>query len=160
LIRLKESLGVSICPDLVSIETLDLNIVKQFVSTVKKISIFSKSLSLFRLDINVQTQKYRLRSRNRSRPGNFVIYWQFISISIKKLVDFCIFLVEISQFVKTFCHFHTQNVSKMSRFLDKSRFVSTNLDNLDDLDKNLDKTKSQLKSLDFKNLHREKKSLS
>ena len=45
----------------------------------------------------------------------------------------------------------------MSRFLDKSQFVLTNVDNLDDLDKNLDKTKSQLKSLDFKNLDRDKK---
>jgi hypothetical protein len=41
----------------------------------------------------------------------------------------------------------------MSRSLDKSRKVSTNLKNLDSL--NL--AKSRLKSLDFKNLDREKK---
>ncbi len=42
----------------------------------------------------------------------------------------------------------------MSRYLDKSRFV---LICLDDLDKYLDEDKSRLKSLDFKNLDREKK---
>jgi hypothetical protein len=108
------SLGVSICLDVVSIESLNLDIVKQFVSTVEKMSTFSKRLS-------------RSRSRNSSRPGNFIISRQFVSISMEKWVDFCIFLVEISQFVETFHHFHTQNVSIMSRFLDKSRsqFVST-----------------------------------
>ncbi len=107
-------MGVSICLDVVSIESLNLNIVKQFVSTVKKMSKFSKSL-------------LRLRSRNSSRPGNFVISQQFVSISMEKWVDFCIFLNEISQLVKTFHHFHTQNVSIMLRYLNKSRsrFVST-----------------------------------
>ena len=42
----------------------------------------------------------------------------------------------------------------MSRYLDKSRFVSICLD---DLDKYLDEDKSWPKNLDFKNLDREKK---
>jgi hypothetical protein len=37
------SLGVSICLDVVSIETLDLDVVKELVSTVEKISTASKS---------------------------------------------------------------------------------------------------------------------
>jgi hypothetical protein len=48
----------------------------------------------------------------------------------------------------------------MSRFLDKSqksRRVSTISTRLDNLDKNLDASKSQLKNLDFKNLDWEKK---
>ena len=36
-------LGVSICLDVVSIETLDLDVVKELVSTVEKISTASKS---------------------------------------------------------------------------------------------------------------------
>ncbi len=53
-----------------------------------------------------------------------------------------------------------QKVLIMSRYLDKSpksRQISTNLNNLDRLDENLDAAKSRLKSLDFKNLDREKK---
>ncbi len=76
------------------------------------------------------------------------------------------FLVKISQSVKTFHHFQTQKVSIMSRFLDKSCWVLTNLDqswcvstNLDNLNKNLDTSKSWLKSLDWKNLNQEKKFL-
>ncbi len=49
------TLGVSIC--------LDLHTVKKLVSTVKKILTLSKSWSQFSLDINVQTQKSRLKSR-------------------------------------------------------------------------------------------------
>ncbi len=44
-IELSVSLGVLICLNCVSIETLDLDIVKKFVSTLKKILTFSKSLS-------------------------------------------------------------------------------------------------------------------
>ena len=47
----------------------------------------------------------------------------------------------------------------MSRYLDKSRKVSTNLENLDDLDKYLDEDKSQPKNLDFKNLDRDLKKI-
>jgi hypothetical protein len=46
----------------------------------------------------------------------------------------------------------------MSRYLDKSQKVMTNLDNLknlDSLDEILNTTKSRLKSLDFKNLNQE-----
>jgi hypothetical protein len=86
---------------------------------------------------------------------------------------FLYFLVEISQSVETFYHFQTQKATTMSRFLDKSRLrLDKNLDylekawlsrfisivsiSLDDLDKNLDASKSRLKNLDFKNLDREK----
>ena len=50
----------------------------------------------------------------------------------------------------------SKKLSKMSRNLDKSRFVSIVSISLDDLDKNLDTAKSRLKSLDFKNLDRDK----
>jgi hypothetical protein len=46
---------------------------------------------------------------------------------------------------------------EISKFLDKSRFVSTISICLDDLDKYLDEDKSRPKNLDFKNLDREKK---
>ncbi len=45
----------------------------------------------------------------------------------------------------------------MSRYLDKSQKVTTNLKNLDSLDENLDAAKSQLKSLDFKISTKKKK---
>jgi hypothetical protein len=54
----------------------------------------------------------------------------------------------------------------MSRFLDKSQLsldasqqIWTILTRLDNLDKNLNASKSRLKSLNFKNLDREKKKL-
>ena len=74
---------------------------------------------------------------------------QNISIETKK-----------SRFISTKSRF----ISKKSRFLtnisiclDWSRFVSIVSISLDDLDKNLDTSLSRLKSLDFKNLDREKK---
>ena len=69
------------------------------------------------------------------------------------------FSIEISQFVEIF----EPEVSKKSwKSLDyveksqKSRFVSTILICLDDLDKYLDEDKSWPKNLDFKNLDRDK----
>ena len=109
--------------------------------------------SRFRLDINVQTKKSQSRSRNSSRSENFGVSQQFVSISIKKCMDFCIFS---SRFLdKSRLH-----LDKSRLRLDKSRQswqISTISMCLDDIDKNLDATKSWLKSLDFKNLDREKK---
>ncbi len=56
--------------------------------------------------------------------------------------------------------FFSKRLNKNLDYLKKawlSRFISIVLISLDDLDKNLDTAKSQLKSLDFKNLDREKK---
>ncbi len=77
-------------------------------------------------------------------------------------------MIKISQFVKIFKPEVPQQVLIMSRYLDKSQKVSTNLEKpqkiskiltvsiyLDSLDKNLDTAESRLKSLDFKNLNRE-----
>jgi hypothetical protein len=47
-------------------------------------------------------------------------------------------------------------ISKTQGYLDLSRFISIVTICLDDLDKNLDTAKSRWKSLDFKNLDREK----
>ena len=51
----------------------------------------------------------------------------------------------------------SQKCREISKSLDKSRFVSKVSISLDDLDKYLDKVKSRLKNLDFKNLDRDKK---
>jgi hypothetical protein len=115
-------------------------------------------ISRFSLDINVQTKKSRSRSRNSSRSENFGVSRQFVSISIKKCMNFCIFS---SRFLDKSRQIST-NLNCVSTNLDKSRQsqqISTILMCLDDLDKNLDATKSRLKSLDFKNLDREKKKL-
>ena len=55
--------------------------------------------------------------------------------------------------------FFSKNLDKNLDYLEKawlSRFILIVLISLDDLDKNLDTAKSQLKSLDFKNLDRDK----
>jgi hypothetical protein len=56
--------------------------------------------------------------------------------------------------------FFSKSLNKNLDYLEKawlSRFISIVSISLDDLDKNLDTAKSRLKSLDFKNLDREKK---
>ncbi len=103
----------------------------------------------------------------------FIKIWKFqlfltVCLDLDREVHgFLYFLVEISQSVKTFHHFQTQKV------LTNLDCVLTNLDNLDaswqiltilmrlnNLDKNLDASKSQLKSLNLKNLDWEKKLIS
>jgi hypothetical protein len=66
-----------------------------------------------------------------------------------KLVDFIIFSIKISQFVEIFKPEVPQNVLIMSRYVNKSQKVLTNLENLD-------RVKSWSKNLSFKNLHRDK----
>ncbi len=72
------------------------------------------------------------------------------------------FLIEISQFVEIFepeVLKKSRLCREISKILDKSRksqFVSTISICLDDLDKYLDEDKSWWKSLDFKNLDRDK----
>ncbi len=147
-------MGVSICLDLVSIESLNLDIAKEWVPTVKKISTASKSksrrsrylddrdisieikTSQFRLDINVQTKKSRSRSRNSSRSENFGVSRQFVSISFEKCVDFCIFSSRFLYPLRLFIIFRLKRPRQCRDFstnLDKSRKsrrVLTNLDNL------------------------------
>ncbi len=60
----KLNLGVSICLDLVSIETLNLDIIKKFASTVKKILTFSKSLSRQSRNLNWD-QDFSISSRHQ-----------------------------------------------------------------------------------------------
>ncbi len=51
---------------------------------------------------------------------------------------------------------YLDKISITYKYLEKSRFVSNVSIYLDSLDKNLDTAKSRLKSLDFKNLDRDK----
>jgi hypothetical protein len=103
--------------------------------------------SRFHLDINVQTKKSPSRLRDSSRSENFGVSRQFVSISIKKCVDFCIFSSRFLNPSRLFIIFRLKRPRQCQDFW-------TNLDNLD---KNLDASKSRLKNLDFKNLDREKK---
>jgi hypothetical protein len=169
-------LGVSICLDRESRsrhrQRVRLDIFKKRISTIEKSC----------LDINAQTKKSQSRSRNSSRSENFGVSWQFVSI--EKCVDFCIFLSRFLNPSRLFiifrlkrlrqCQDFSTNLNCVSRNLD---CVSTNLDknldylkkawlswfilivliSLDDLDKNLDASKSRLKNLDLKNLDRDKK---
>ena len=73
---------------------------------------------------------------------------QNISIETKKV---SIFLDKISIYL--------DKILITYKYLKKSRFVSKVSISLDNLDKNLDTSLSRLKSLDFKNLDREKKKL-
>jgi hypothetical protein len=140
------SLGVSIC----------LDIVKQFVSTVEKISTFSKSSSRQSRNLDfVSTSMSRPKSLDRDRE-------------ICRGMEILSFLDSLSR---------SRSRSKWiyeyfsSRFLNSLRLLSFSyskclhnvqislqiLIRLDNLDKNLDKTKSRLKSLNFKNLDPDKK---
>jgi hypothetical protein len=96
-------------------------------------------------------------------------YWIFTNISIEILVPnlICLHFVlqnwlqngqkerEIQFFFKKFWQISIY-LDKISICLDLSRFVSKVSISLDDLDKNLDTSLSRLKSLDFKNLDRDK----
>ncbi len=116
--------------------------------------------SRFHRDINVQTKKSLLRSRNSSRSEKFGISRQFVSIEIEKCVDFCIFLSRFLNPSRLFIIFRLKSLRQCRDFLtnlDASQQISTISTRLNNLDKNLNVSKSQLKSLDFKNLDREKK---
>ncbi len=187
--REKLTLGVSICLGVVSIETLDLDVVKEWVLTVKKISTASKSASWqsrnlgWDRDFSISSRHQCPDQKVSIEIKKFVEIWKFRRFSTvcldldQEVHGFLYFLVEISQSVETFHHFQTQKALTMSRFLDKSWLslnksrkswrVSTNLDNLDASQQSRQKSwrvkvlteKSRLKSLDFKNLDREKKKL-
>ncbi len=157
-----------------------LDVVKEWVSTVeKKVCLDSQEISVkietsrFCLDINVQTKKSQSRLRNLSRSENFVISRQFVLILIAKCVDFCIFSSRFLNLLRLFIIFRLKRPWQCRDFSTNLDCVSTNLDNLDaswqistiwmrldNLDKNLDASKSRLKGLDFKNFDREKKSWS
>ena len=151
-------MGVSIC----------LDVVKEWVSTVEKILTASKSAS-WQLRNLGQDRDFLILSQHQCpdqkvsiKIEKFIKIWKFRHFSTVYLnLDwevrgFLYFLVEISQSVETFHHFQTQKVSTMSTFLD---CVTTNLNasckiltiatRLDNLNKNLDASKSQLKSLNF-----------
>ncbi len=89
-------LGVSICLDMVSISTSSKSESRQSRKSRQrqKVSLDNRDISIeidtsrFRLDNNVQTKKSRLR--NSSRSEIFGVSRQFVSISTKKCVDFCI----------------------------------------------------------------------
>ncbi len=113
--------------------------------------------SRFCLDINVQNKKSRSRSRNSSRSENFGVSRQFVSISIEKCVDFCIFL---SRFL------NLKRPQQCRDFLTNLDCVLTNLVNpnasrqiLTILTKILTSQSLNWKNLNFKNLDREKKKL-
>ncbi len=172
-IALLVTLGVSICLDVVLIETLDLDVVKEWVSTVEKISTASKSKSWRSRYLNfVSTSMSRPKnldqdrefcqdlkilafldslSRSRSRSAwifvfsrqDFSIRWDFSSFSDSKGLD----NVEISR----------QILTASWQISTASWQISKILMRLDNLDKNLDPSKSRLKNLDFKNLDWDKK---
>ena len=73
------------------------------------------------------------------------IYLDKISIYLDKIL---IYLDKISIYL--------DKISITYKYLEKSWFVSKVSISLDDLDKNLDTARSRLKSLDFKNLDRDK----
>jgi hypothetical protein len=164
------SMGVSICLDMVSIETLDLDIVKEWVSTVEKISTASKSYSrqlryLDRdRDFSISSRQQCLDQKVSIEIEKFVEIWnfrRFLTVCLdldREVRGFLYFLVEISQSVE---------ISQQSRLrldksqlrLDKSRKswrVSTNLDNL--VASRQSRQKSQrVKVSTEKNLDRQKK---
>jgi hypothetical protein len=87
--------------------------------------------SRFRLDINVQTKKSQSRLRNLSRSENFIISRQFVSISIEKCVDFCIFSSRFLNPLRLFIIFRLKRPRQCRDFSTNLDCVSTTLDNLD-----------------------------
>ncbi len=106
---LELALGVSICLNVVRIETLDLDIIKQFVSTVEKILTFSKSSSQ--------------QSRNLDRDRDFSISSRHqcpdlkVSIEIKKFDEtwkfhhFSTVCLDLDQDVSGFLNISCQDFS-------------------------------------------------
>ena len=103
---------------------------RENLDTFKKL-VLTIEISRFCLDTTFQSQKSRSRSRNLSRHEIFGKSRQFVSILIKSQSILSHFSIEISQFVNIFDPEVPQKVSIMSRYLDKSQKVSTNLENLD-----------------------------
>ena len=134
----------------VSIMSLNLNIVKQFVLTIEKILTFSKSLSWHQcLDPKVSMEIEK-----------FVKTWKFCHFLTVGLDLNC----EIDGFLHISCEdfsicwdFSSFSYSKCLHSVKISGQILICLDNLNNLDKNLDKTKSRLISLDFKTLNQDKK---
>ncbi len=160
--------GVSICLDCVLIKSLDVDIIKECISTVKKSWSRSRLLNFVSTSISRPkslNQDWKIHrdlkilafldslSRSRLRSAwifafshqDFSIRWDFSSFSDSKGLN----NVKISQQILTASW-------QISTNLDASWQISTISMCLDNLDKNIDTSKSRLKSLDFKNLNREK----
>ena len=125
----------------------------QFVSTLEKgwsrqsrkslhfqnLSLDNREVSIkiekswFCLDTTYQSQNSWSRLTKLLKPDIFGKSQQFVSMESGWLI-LSFILIEISQFVEIFEPEVPQKVLIMSRYLDKSRFVSTNLENLDSLD--------------------------
>ncbi len=106
-----------------------------------RVVLIKIEISQICLDTTFQSQKSWSRSRNLSREI-FGKPWQFVLISIESWLILSFVSIKISQIVKIFEHEVPQ---KVSRYLDKSWKISTNLKNLstvliylDNLDDNLD----------------------
>ncbi len=128
------SLGVSLCVDHVSIETLD-------------------------VDILTLSWHQCLNPKVSIKIDKFGETWKFCHFSTARLdLD-----REVGGFLHISCHdFPTQETlsfsySKCLHNVKISWQILTISNCLDNLDKNLNKTKSQMKSLNFKNLDRDKK---
>ena len=116
---------------------------QKLVSTIEKsrsrfLDLVSTSMSRPKsLDINVQTKKSRSRSRNlsrsrnSSRSENFGVSRQFVSISIEKCMDFCIFSLRFLNPSRLFIIFRLKRPSQCWDFWRNLDCVSTNLKNLD-----------------------------
>ena len=165
------SLGVSICLDVVSIETLDLDTKKSQSRRPKKSRQFQK-VSLDDREISIlsrHVQKVRKVSIETEKPAETWHFWQISTVCLdldRELVNIITVLDRDFSICRDFWAWSLEKVLKKSRLcreiskiLDKSRksrFVSTISICLDDLDKYLDEDKSRPKNLDFKNLDRDK----
>ena len=109
--NLKLTLGVSICLDVVSIETLDLVVVKEWVSTASK-SVSWQSRNLNRdWDFSILSRHQCSDQKVLIEIEKFVEIWKFLRFSTvclnldREVRGFLYFLVKISQSVETFYHF-------------------------------------------------------
>jgi hypothetical protein len=107
----------------------------------KKVSPWSgKSRQFQKVSLDfVSTPPSSSKSLDRDREtGRDMTFWanldQFVSISIESWSISSHFSIEISQLVEIFYPEVPQKVSIMSRYLDKPRKVSTNLENPDSFD--------------------------
>ncbi len=111
-----------------------------------------QKVSLDDHDISISSRHQRPDQKISIKIENFVEIWKFRRFSTvcldldQEVHGFLYFLVKISQQIST----------ASWQILTASRQISTISMCLNNLDKNLDATKSQLKSLDFKNLDRDK----